>query len=83
MPCCSLACHPGGEEVACGFVSGALRIVDTARAELVQELLAAVEGGQQQQLLQAPRQGGGVRQLVYARHGRLLLSRGEAGSGGV
>ena len=71
---CSLACHPSGEEVACGFLSGALRVVDAARAELVQELDVAV-GGQQQQ--QGPRRGG-ISQLAYARHGRLLLSRGES-----
>lgn len=60
----SLACHPGTAEVACGFQSGALRVFDAASAGLVHE---------------SRQHSGAVKQLAFARHGRLLFSLGEWG----
>lgn len=63
----SLACHPHTLEVACGFRGGALRVFDAGSAQLAQE---------------SRQHSGAVTQLAFARHGRLLLSLGEACLGG-
>lgn len=58
-----MACHPGTLEVACGFQGGILRVFDAGSTALVQE---------------SRQHSGAVTQLAFARHGRLLLSLGEA-----